>query len=417
MNGQNSSSERETRAREWIRVLSEMPARFAGTGGERAAAEHIGEWMRSLGARDVSLVSTPGGPRAGLVVGMHTGLGALACYWGGFFGFLLAALAAWSFRSEYRRRRPLLSRLLSAADSVNVVGRIGNPTPARRVVISAHIDTAQAGWLFRREWADLFAGFANAMRDPDQPPPGPLVFPEALLLAAALIALGSWLGAYGFLFGTAKLAVVLSLLFNCAMTLQWAQSPPTPGANDNASAVAAMLTCGERLARNLPDDVELWLVGTGAEEVGCVGIEGFVDGHRAWPQDQTYFVNFECVGGGALHYIRSEGLLYKQSFPPIMVDLARRVAASGAFGTVTPTDLLANTDGHVPAQHDYPSLSMISLEANGVPRNYHRIEDTVEAIDMTTVVRSADFAAEVAAAALRGEGGPIRVANDSPSQA
>jgi hypothetical protein len=386
-----------------------MPARFAGTGGERAAAEHIAEWMRGLGARDVSLVPTPGAPRAGIVVGMHAGLGALGCYWGGFFGFLLAALAAWSFRSEYRRRRRILSRLPSAPDSVNVTGRLGNPNPTRRVVISAHIDTAQAGWIFRRELADLFAGLADSARNPDEPPPGPLALPEALLLAAALIALGSWLGAYGFLFGLAKVVVIALLAINCILTLQWAQSPPTPGANDNASAVAAMLTCGEQLARDLPDDVEIWLVGTGAEEVGCVGIEGFVNGHRDWPKDRTYFVNFECVGGGALHYIRTEGLLYKQSFPPMMVDLARRVAASGAFGTVTPTDLLANTDGHVPAHHDYPCLSMISLEANGVPRNYHRLEDTVDGIDMTTVVRAADFAAAVTSAALGGEGGPIDV--------
>lgn len=407
MSDRTTSTEREGRAREWIRILSEMPARFAGTGGERAAAEHIAEWMRSLGARDVSLVPTPGAPRAGIVVGMHTGLGAIGCYWGGLFGFLLAALAAWSFSSEYRRRRPILSRLPSAADSVNVVGRIGNPTPTRRVVISAHIDTAQAGWIFRREWADFFAAFANAARDPNQPPPGPLMLPEATLIAAALIALGAWLGAHGFLFGTAKLAVISLLVIDSVLTFQWAQSPPTPGANDNASAVAAMLTCGERLAQDLPEDVELWIVGTGAEEVGCIGIEGFVDAHGDWPRDQTYFVNFECVGGGSLHYIRSEGLLHKQSFPPMMVDLARRVAASGTFGTVTPTDLLANTDGHVPAHREYPSLSMISLEPNGVPRNYHRREDTVDGIDPSTVVRAADFAAAVASAALRGEGGPI----------
>jgi hypothetical protein len=97
----------------------------------------------------------------------------------------------------------------------------------------------------------------------------------------------------------------------------------------------------------------------------------------------------------------------------MMVDLARRVAASGAFGSVTPIDLLANTDGHVPAHHDYPSLSMISLESNGVPRNYHRLEDTVDDIDLQMVVRAADFAAAVAAAALGGEGGPIDVAKQS----
>jgi hypothetical protein len=41
------------------------------------------------------------------------------------------------------------------------------------------------------------------------------------------------------------------------------------------------------------------------------------------------------------------------------------------------------------------------LEANGVPRNYHRIEDTVDAIDTAMVVRAADFGAAVADAALR----------------
>jgi hypothetical protein len=41
-----------------------------------------------------------------------------------------------------------------------------------------------------------------------------------------------------------------------------------------------------------------------------------------------------------------------------------------------------------------------------VPRNYHRLEDTVDGIDMATVVRAADFAAAVASAALSDAGGP-----------
>ena len=67
---------------------------------------------------------------------------------------------------------------------------------------------------------------------------------------------------------------------------------------------------------------------------------------------------------------------------------------------MTPTDLLAATDGHVPAGAGYPALSLISLEANGVPRNYHRVEDTVDALDMGMVVRAADFGAAVALAAV-----------------
>ena len=50
---------------------------------------------------------------------------------------------------------------------------------------------------------------------------------------------------------------------------------------------------------------------------------------------------------------------------------------------------------------------LISLDSNGVPLNYHRVEDTADGIDTGTVVRAADFGAAVAMAALRAEAGPI----------
>jgi Zn-dependent M28 family amino/carboxypeptidase len=184
------------------------------------------------------------------------------------------------------------------------------------------------------------------------------------------------------------------------LTLQWASSPATPGANDNASAVASMLTCAEALLASKPADVELMLVGTGAEEVGCRGMHSFVDGRLDWSPSETFFVNFECTGGGKLHYIRSEGVLTKFGYPAALLDHARRLTADGDYADITPTDLLAATDGHVPAHHGFPTLSLISLEANGVPRNYHRPEDTVEALDLAMVVRAADFGAKVAAAAV-----------------
>jgi len=401
--GIDAPTGREQRAREWIRALTESPNRFAGTAIERAVAERIGEWMRGLGARDVVLEPAPSAPRAGFVLALHSGLAFLAMWYGGFLGALLAGVALWSFRSDLRHRRPRLARLLPAPDSVNVVGRLGAAAPTRRVVLSAHIDSAQAGLLFARPFADRFAALAGRRADGDAPPPGPLALPQALLIGGALVALFGWMGAHGTVFGLLRFAAIVGLAVTCGMTLQWALSPPTPGANDNASAVAAMLTCAERLAPRLPADVELWIVGTGAEEVGCCGMRGFVARHRDWPTDTTLFVNFECVGGGTLHYIRSEGVLAKGYFPPALNEIARHVAAGGEFGAVTPADLLAATDGNVPAALGYPTLSLISLEANGVPRNYHRAEDTVDAIDTATVVRAADFGAAVAVAALRGE--------------
>ncbi len=61
----------------------------------------------------------------------------------------------------------------------------------------------------------------------------------------------------------------------------------------------------------------------------------------------------------------------------------------------------------VPTLHGFPTLSLISLESNGAPRNYHRPDDTPEDLDMSMVVRAADFGAAVILAALRGDADPI----------
>jgi hypothetical protein len=98
-------------------------------------------------------------------------------------------------------------------------------------------------------------------------------------------------------------------------------------------------------------------------------------------------------------------VLRKLGYPQALLEAARRLAGRGDFGDIAATDLLAATDGHVPAQHDYPALSLISLEANGVPRNYHRPEDTADAIDLAMVVRAADFGAAVVVDALRAREG------------
>jgi hypothetical protein len=401
-----TTAERESRARDWIEQLASFSERYAGGASERRAAEQIAGWMRALGMCDATVLPAPGGVRAGLALGVHAGVAALGCFWGGFIGVLLSMLAAWSFWQEFVQHRSLLARLTQPADSVNVIARAGAVAPTRRVVLTAHIDTAQAGWLFSRTLADGFARINQVMRRRDGQPPAALSVPAALLIGAVVVSLGSWLGAHGFLFGVVRLLNGIALLVACGLGLQWAASPPTPGANDNASAVAAMLTCAERLFTALPEDTELWVVGTGAEEVGCGGMRAFVEQHP-WPAEGTYWVNFECVGGGALHYLHSEGLLSRMSYTPTLIELARRVAASGAFGEVTPTNLLAATDGHVPAERGYAALSLISLESTGVPRHYHRTDDTVDGIDLTTVIRAADFGAAVVIAALKGEAGAV----------
>jgi hypothetical protein len=402
----DKSLERQIRAFHWVRMLAELPGRLAGSTAEHEAAERIGAWLRDLGIEEVSQEPVRSRPALGWTTALHLGLGALGCWLGGGLGLLVVVLAALSFRREFRADAPLLSRWLPAPGSLNVVGRAGSRTPAQRIVLSAHVDSARAGWIFSEKPARFFSRLATRR---DGPPPGPHALPEALLLAGAGVALAAWLGAGGFWIGAARLVLGIALAAGCLATLEWALAQTSPGANDNASGVAAMLTCAEQLLARLPDDAELWVVGTGAEEAGCCGMRAFCDAHPEWTKDATYFVNFDSVGGGALHVVRSEGTLAKTAYPPLMVELARRVAASGVFDDVTATDLMAGSDGRIPAARGFPTLSLVALGEDDVPLNYHRAADLPEALDMTTVVRTADFGAAVAWAALRGEAGPIPI--------
>jgi hypothetical protein len=400
------SLERQIRAFHWVRMLAELPGRLAGSPAEREAAERIEAWLRDVGIEEVTREPVRSRPTLGRTTALHLGLGALGCWLGGGLGLLLVGVAAVSFRREFRSDAPGLSRWLPARGSLNVVGRAGTREPARRIVLTAHIDSAQAGWIFSEKATRLFSRLASRR---EGPPPGPYALPEALLLAGAGVALAAWLGAGGFWIGAARLVLGISLAAGCLVTLEWSLARPSPGANDNASGVAAMLTCAEQLLARLPDDTELWVVGTGAEEVGCCGMRALCEAHPEWTQGSTCFVNFDSVGGGALHSIRSEGTLAKTAYPPLMIELARRVSESGVFGEVTAVDLMAGSDGRIPAARGLPTLSLIALDEDGVPIRYHRASDLPEALDMETVIRAGDFGAAVARAALRGDAGPIAI--------
>ena len=308
-------SAREERAFGWISGLSELPERAAGSPSEREAAARVAGWMKELGLGAARIEPVPARPRSGWGLALHAAVAGAGLLLGGVFGAALALLAALSFRAEMRGRGRWLSRLLPAPASVNVVASTSVDAPRARVVLSAHIDAAQAGWLFAKPLADFFAARAQRGRRDGDAPPGPNALPEAILMGAGLVALASGLGASGLLLDLARLGVGAALLLVLALGAQWASARCSPGANDNASAVAAMLTCAEQLLALLPADVELWLVGTGAEEVGCCGMHALLAAHPDWRPEATYFVNFECVGGGALHWIRSEGTLGKTRLP------------------------------------------------------------------------------------------------------
>ncbi len=402
------SLERQMRAFHWVRLLAELPGRLAGSREEREAAERVDAWLREIGIEEVGPQPLRSRPRPASVAALHLGLGVIACLIGGALGVAIAVVSAYSFGRELRLRDSLFSRWLPAAQSVNVVGRVGPASPSQRVVLCAQLDAGQPGWI-SSEW---LAGWNARRVDPGSAARAfrsPIAVAEGLLWSAAAALLARWLGASGFLISAAAMSIGIALAAGALLSLRHARAVRAPGANDNASGVSAMLTAAEQLLALLPQGVELWVVGSGAGGAGSSGMRAFLEAHRDWSPDHTFFIHFRCVGGGALHYVRREGPLGDTAYSPQLVELARRISASGLFGELTPVDWPEDTDGGAAVRSGFPALSLIALEADGLPRNRDPDSDLPASLEMATVIRAADFGAAVARAALRGEAGPIAI--------
>jgi hypothetical protein len=391
------SLEREIRAFHWIRLLAELSGRFAGTDQEGEAARRVESWLRELGFEEIEFSSVPSRPRPGWAWALHFALAAAGCAVGGAVGGLLGCAAALSFRREAAGGAPWLSRVLSARDSQNVIARVGSTRPRRRVVLTAPLDAAPAtAWFGARLAA---RSHARAVR-------GLAVLPARLLDTAALVTTAAALGADGVVALIARTAVGALVALAALAAVRWACTSGSAGAND-ASGVAALLSAAEQLAAQLPPDVELWCAATGAGQTGARGMRALLEAHPEWRAECTAFVNFASVGGGALHYLSSEGELMRAHYPTSLLELARRIAASGSYGAVSPAEVVFDTAGRLAAQRSPHVLSLVALEPNGLPRAFRERDDEPEAVDTELVVRAADFGCCVLSSFLRGDAEPL----------
>lgn len=293
----------------------------------------------------------------------------------------LCLLGLWLLAGELRLRNTPLRYLLPHGDSQNVIGRL---LPAgevkERVVLVAHLDTHRTPFFHQtrarqavldRLLALAFVGFP---------------FNAAIFLLAAL-APWPWLFA---------LALPFSLLhlFGLAVSLHTDLTPYSPGANDNAVSVAAVLTLAEELARQPLQETEVWALFSGCEEVGCYGMRAFIDAYR--PElGQAAFIDFEMVGRGEPGIVTEEGLLARLRYDPDLVQLAA-AAAAAVWGPAHLKIGGAYGESVITHQAGYRSVTLNAvLPATGEPVAWHRPDDDLRVVDEATLGRVVAWGLEI----------------------
>ncbi len=225
---------------EVIEELCSFDGRLTGTDAERRAANRIAERLREQGRR-VEVEPIYVHPQVGLVFALHCLVGvagSLVAIGAPEVGFGLVLLAATSLYLDLNTRFYLLRRLFFRRVSQNVVARSPAASAKATLLLCAHIDAAKTGLIYKPGRLARLVRLGRALRIELTPPR--LIFWSLALLVPILGARAA--GVDSSALSLIQLLPTLVLLLAIFGLVELEVSDVVPGANDNASGVATVLS-------------------------------------------------------------------------------------------------------------------------------------------------------------------------------
>lgn len=375
-----------------IEALAEP--RPAGSDAERRAAGQVAERLRELG-REVAVEPIDVYPRWAMVHAIHALLavaGSLVSVAQPIVGLALVALAALSAFGDAAGLLGPLRRLTGRRASQNVVS-LGGEERAGQIVLLAHVDSARGGAIFSTGLQRRLAVLGARMRRPI----GPFVVFMAALVALVLCCVVRVLGQEGDVLTAVQLIPTIVLIASVAVLIDVGVSETVPGANDNASGIAAVL----RLAESLDGGLRYFGLGvviTGGQESFGLGMKAFLKRHKGdLHRESTVFVNVDEVGAGTVRYGQREGALLAGRTHPHLFEIAEQIAeddVEDAF-SARPLRMRTPTDASVARLAGYPAITVACRDALGLAPRHHQMSDTVDHIDSEALERAHGFTAEL----------------------
>jgi hypothetical protein len=368
-----ASSEEIGRLRADVARLASLVRDSAGP-GERASARWIAGRMREAGAPEVAVEPYRGHGTYAWIYALHALGGLLAARLPGRLSWPVAGLLIGSLEGDASGRWPWLRRLLPGREGANVVARLPVPGRAaeRTLVLVAHHDAQRTGLI----WHPAVAEPGAARRLRTHAIDGYLI-PAALALAlhrtrVGRVLLGLWL----------------------ALSVEQATNRTVPGANDNASGVAAVLALVGRWARDPLPGVEIVAVAPGCEESGMEGMRAFLAAHALRPAS-TLVLCLDTLGCGRPIVLEAEHALFRHRYDEADLALVPPHVERWTIGGWTDA-IQARFAG-------LRAVSLLSIGPKGLFTHYHRLDDTPDHIDWASVTSCLDVAVSVAQAFSTGE--------------
>jgi hypothetical protein len=374
---------RRTELEQIVRTL-ESWERGSATEGERRSAEWIAGRMREMGyqpkVEEESAHGTYWWPMGlcSAIAGLSGLLGRRA------IGTLAGALGAFGIWDELGLWRGYWTRqLLPKRSTWNVHAVAGDPDAERTVAIVTHHDAAHTGAIFDFSLIRWYGRTFPEKLEKGRKWPG---LNWLTFAAPVLVAVGSLLG----LRRVRQVGTFMSL-GGVVTFLDVARSPVVPGANDNLSAVAAMLEVGRALSEEPVEGVRVLLVAPGSEESFEEGFHAFVERHaHELPKDRTDFIVLDTVGSPHLILLEGEGMLLTRPYDEDLKDAI--AAAAGEIGTPIIREhwLSFGSDSLVGLRKGYRTATIASFDDFKLPTNYHQPTDVADNLHWETVEAAAN---------------------------
>lgn len=380
-----------------VRELCTFRARLAGTDAERRAAGAVAGELGGEGWR-VDVEPTYVQPQWALVHLLHCAIAAIGSMIAALepaVSFAIVLVTATSAYLDLSGRAYLLRRLLFRRASQNVHARApGTPADYPRVVLCANLDAPRTGAAYGPLAQRLQARAARAF--PVASAPTRIWFWSIALLLPPLGARMAGLDANWL--AVAQLPQTLILIVTSFLLGEIALSGASPGANLNASGVAAALTAARRLRELPPAALAVELAICGGGETSMQGMREFVRAHQSeLERDSTWFVSLEAVGRGSPRFCVSQGPAVSVPLDRELVSLAEAIALTSEEDGIEPLRTGGTSAAYMAAARRYPALAITCREGDTpvLPEGHHTSRDTAENLDPASIEAAASFAEQL----------------------
>jgi hypothetical protein len=369
----------------WLRERLEELERIerpSASEGEREAAEWLVGRFAELGA-EARIEAEPAHGTYWWPLGIGAALGALGAVLGlkgrRLLGALLAAAGAAGIADDFPPGQRRLRRLLPKRTTYNVVCELGDPAAERTVVLIAHHDAAHSGLVFHPALPEIADRLGLVERSDTSPP---LMAP--VVGGPVLAALGAATGRKLL----AKLGLFLGLGTVAAMT-DIGSRKSVPAANDNGTAVVALLALTRRFLADPPEGIRVVLLSTGSEESFSEGMKAFGERHFGeLPRESTFFLCLETLGATHLLALKGEGFLKMRDYPPRALAFVEGVAEELDIWLYPNLRTYNGTDGLESRVAGYETVALCSCTDLKQPGRYHWPDDVAANVDFDTVERA-----------------------------